>query len=463
MKARRLCFEGSARLSQLSPFTRVFVFLKNLPITGTQSPLQTLSKAYRSKQTKVSPCWATMDRAMTIGNPILYAKGKIKENKWMRDRLLSVQSTVDNKCPHSYANGRSRRPNIKKLRLIEDRKRTIAQDNAIMLKSISNIMRHNNIDTWAKTRKYVPRMSNIGGRKKKLKFIQWENKILFDRINSATPWISNQAIKKDFDRQMRHLRHMGEYAYRGGGKKNGSFDKYWQHAVYEARPIHGKGSNMKRPSTHIGGSSPSKVLRQASRNVRTSQSMPMLGTNPYENTPPPTAPMGGRPSTSGSMGESEFSVSLSGSRPHSRARTPLQPIASWDKQSVGLEDVPEKKVFRLETPLSIVPKVPNPRLQSLDEIQTSSRLTSARSDRSLESLKSAQSDRPNEATGALIDVGTQDVETPVPSAKKETRTVSPVTGTAPVEVGTLSVPVNPALSASDDILTATMETLSVTD
>ena len=183
--------------------------------------------------------------------------------------------------------------------------------------------------------------------------------------------------------------------------------------------------------------------------------------------------MGGRPSTSGSIGESEFSASLSGSRPHSRARTPLQPIASWDKQSVGLENVPEKKVFRLETPLSTVPKVPNPRLQSLDEIQASSRLSSARSDGSLASLKSAQSgrsvaslksaksDRPNQETEALTNV--QDVETPGPSAKEETSTVSLVTDTAPVEVGASNVPVNPALSASDDILTATMETLSVAD
>ena len=51
---------------------------------------------------------------------------------------------------------------------------------------------------------------------------------------------------------MLHLKHMGEYAYKGGGKKHGSFDKYWQVAVYEARPIHGKGSKVKRPNTTTG-------------------------------------------------------------------------------------------------------------------------------------------------------------------------------------------------------------------
>ena len=90
------------------------------------------------------------DRAMVVGNKIIYAKLKIQENKWMRNRLLSVQSTVDNKIPHSFKPGGpftrkdgTRRVNLKKMQLKEDRRRLIAQDNAIMLKSISNIMRHN--------------------------------------------------------------------------------------------------------------------------------------------------------------------------------------------------------------------------------------------------------------------------------------------------------------------------------
>ena len=109
-------------------------------------------------------------------------------------------------------------------------------------------MRHNNIDTWAKTRKYVSGMSNIGSRTKRLKYIEWENQILHSRINRVSPWLSNKDMKKSFDRQMKHLKHMGEYSYRGGGKKNGSFDKYWQLAVYEARPIRGKGSKIQKPN-----------------------------------------------------------------------------------------------------------------------------------------------------------------------------------------------------------------------
>lgn len=196
------------------------------------------------------------DRGVVVGNKIIYAKLKVQENKWMRNRLLSVQPTVDNKTPHSYKRGGpfinkdgSRRVNRKKKQLKEDRRRLIAQDNAIMLKSISSIMRHNNIDTWASTRRYVPGMSNTDGRKKKLEYIRWENRLLLKRLEHTTSWISNKELKKDFDQQMRHLKHMGEYAYKGGGKKHGSFDKYWQLAVYEARPIRGKGSKMKRPDT----------------------------------------------------------------------------------------------------------------------------------------------------------------------------------------------------------------------
>ena len=56
-------------------------------------------------------------------------------------------------------------------------------------------------------------------------------------------------IEKDFKRQMKHLKHMGEYAYKGGGKKHGSFDKYWQVAMYEARPIRSLGGKFDRPKT----------------------------------------------------------------------------------------------------------------------------------------------------------------------------------------------------------------------
>ena len=192
-----------------------------------------------------------MDRGITVGNPILYAKGKIKENRWMRKRLLSVQSTVDNKCPKSYMNRKFRRKNLKKAQLEEDRRRTITQDNTIMLKSISSIMRRNNIDTWASTRKYVPGMSNVQARKKHLRFINWENKILHKRIMSTTPWISNKEMKDSFENQLKHLRHMGEYAYKGGGKKNGSFDKYWQLAVYEARPIYRSSSNPHQHTPNV--------------------------------------------------------------------------------------------------------------------------------------------------------------------------------------------------------------------
>ena len=55
----------------------------------------------------------------------------------------------------------SRRVNLKKIQLKKERDRLIHQDNGIMLRSISNIMRHNNIDTWASTRKYVPKNEQL--------------------------------------------------------------------------------------------------------------------------------------------------------------------------------------------------------------------------------------------------------------------------------------------------------------
>jgi hypothetical protein len=289
------------------------------------------------------------DRAMVVGNKIIYAKLKIQENKWMRNRLLSVQSTVDNKIPHSFKPGGpftrkdgTRRVNLKKMQLKEDRRRLIAQDNAIMLKSISNIMRHNNIDTWASSRKYVPGMSNVGGRRKKLKYIKWENRILLKRLKCTTPWVSNKEMRKDFKRQMLHLKHMGEYAYKGGGKKHGSFDKYWQVAVYEARPIHGKGSKVKRPNTTTGTLSKRRNNMRTRRTYTSQYAQPLhnrlgqtlkplhqVGNSSIVDRPGTTSSMQHRPGTS----TTDINSNINGenSRPESRSRTPIHiPISTWD-------------------------------------------------------------------------------------------------------------------------------------
>ena len=148
------------------------------------------------------------DRGIVVGNKIIYAKLKIKENKWMRNRLLSVQATVDNKTPCSFKPGGafvnpdgSRRVNLKKIRLKKDRDRLINQNNGIMLRSISNIMRHNNIDTWASTRKYVPKMSNRRSRQRKMEYIRWENQILLknnidQKYHQTSPRDSPDDFKK---------------------------------------------------------------------------------------------------------------------------------------------------------------------------------------------------------------------------------------------------------------------------
>ena len=212
------------------------------------------------------------DRGIVVGNKIIYAKLKIRENRWMRNRLLSVQATVDNRIPHSFKPGGafvnpdgSRRVNLKKIQLKKERDRLIHQDNGIMLRSISNIMRHNNMDTWASTRKYVPKMSNYRSRRRNMEYIRWENQILLKRLKNTIPWINNKEIKADFSRQMKHLKHMGEYAYKGGGKKHGSFDKYWRAAVYEARPVRGKGSTRRKLKTYISSEPTSSPPKDRSR------------------------------------------------------------------------------------------------------------------------------------------------------------------------------------------------------
>lgn len=321
------------------------------------------------------------DRGMVIGNKIIYAKLKIQENKWMRNRLLSVQSTVDNKMPHSFKPGGpftrkdgSRRVNLKKLQLKEDRRRLIAQDNAIMLKSISNIMRHNNIDTWASTRKYVPGMSNVGGRKKEMQYIKWENRILLKRLKQTTPLISNKDIKRDFDRQMKHLKHMGEYAYQGGGKKHGSFDKYWQIAVYEARPIRGKNSNITRPHTTKSSAKHRVFYRKKKRRSHTSQNRRVFsrgnsvqlqninGVEKLVDRPGTSGSMRYRPGTSGSLGMVS-NISENISHLQSQARNPAQiPISSWDtgqKQLPTASPSEKGKILKL-APIKALPLLPRP-------------------------------------------------------------------------------------------------------
>ncbi len=143
----------------------------------------------------------------------------------MKKRLRSVTKSVDNNCPHSFRDGWSRRPNPKKQQLINERKALIQQDNRLLLERISDIMQHNNLDQHATTRKYTDRMSNIGGRRAQLRKINTDNKIILQRLQGTTAYYDNRIAAADWKVFRKHLEHMGTYAYKGGGKMNGSVQK----------------------------------------------------------------------------------------------------------------------------------------------------------------------------------------------------------------------------------------------
>ena len=65
-------------------------------------------------------------------------------------------------------------------------------------------------------------MSNIGGRRAELSKINTTNKIILERLNKTTAYYDNSIAAKDWKVYRKHLEHMGTYAYKGGGKMNGS-------------------------------------------------------------------------------------------------------------------------------------------------------------------------------------------------------------------------------------------------
>ena len=71
-------------------------------------------------------------------------------------------------------------------------------------------------------------MSNIGGRRAELHRINTRNKEILVRLKNTTAYYNNQESAKDWKVYRKHLEHMGKYAYKGGGKMNGSVQKILQ-------------------------------------------------------------------------------------------------------------------------------------------------------------------------------------------------------------------------------------------
>ena len=192
----------------------------------------------------------TMYRCPPVLSPILAARERIKQDAYMKRRLANVGKSVDNTCPKSYASGWNRRPNPKKKQLDNDRKALIQQDNRLLLERISDIMQHNNLEQHAGTRKYTDRMSNIGGRRAQLKKINQNNKQILKRLDKTTAYYDNRIAAKDWKMYRGHLEHMGTFAYKGGGRMNGSVQKILARA--------GKGMSKRSPNSR------KKVVKRAS-------------------------------------------------------------------------------------------------------------------------------------------------------------------------------------------------------
>ena len=77
-------------------------------------------------------------------------------------------------------------------------------------------------------------MSNIGGRRAELNRINTTNKLILDRLNKTTAYYDNSNAAKDWKVFRKHLEHMGKYAYKGGGKMNGSVQKILQRGLPKA-------------------------------------------------------------------------------------------------------------------------------------------------------------------------------------------------------------------------------------
>ena len=246
-----------------------------------------------------------MYRCPPVLSPILAARERIKQDAYMKRRLKSVGKSVDNNCPRSLASGWARRPNPKKKQLDNDRKALIQQDNRLLLERISDIMQHNNLDQHASTRKYTERMSNIGGRRAQLKKINTSNKQILKRLNKTTAYYDNSIAAKDWKVYRHHLEHMGTFAYKGGGKMNGSVQKILAKAGLASAGTSPKTKKkkIKRASTASGQRRKRKQKQEnnqllksgpLSKNVRGSMSagLPQGGTDGNKLvTSPPSTPV----------------------------------------------------------------------------------------------------------------------------------------------------------------------------
>mmetsp|Transcript_43226 Transcript_43226/g.92468 ORF Transcript_43226/g.92468 Transcript_43226/m.92468 type:complete len:291 (-) Transcript_43226:252-1124(-) len=148
-----------------------------------------------------------MYRALPVANKACAERERSRQDKAHRDRIQNMRPSVDTTVPHT-AQMEHLRVNMKREQMLEDRYRTIDNENRILLNKMSDIMKHS---THAPRPRSGPVSLNRDGRKMELMRITSENQNLLSRIQRAQPVYNHVAWEDDNRRNYAHLKNIVEY------------------------------------------------------------------------------------------------------------------------------------------------------------------------------------------------------------------------------------------------------------
>jgi len=127
-----------------------------------------------------------------------------------RDRVRNVRSQVDTALP-VVAHMEHVRNNLKKEQMLEDRYSEIDRENRILLKKMSEIMRHEVVETPREKRQPGPQSLNRDARKKELLRITKENQSILKRIQQAQPVYNHIEWEGSSRKNVNYLKNIAEY------------------------------------------------------------------------------------------------------------------------------------------------------------------------------------------------------------------------------------------------------------
>ena len=149
------------------------------------------------------------DRCIRSINPILTRINRAKAKRQHRNNIRNMKSSVDTACPKSLTKGRRR--NRKKEQLQEDRFALIERENRILLEKMSQIMLRSSLD-MAGDRSHVHSL-NLPQRKRDIKRINSDNRILLERIEKTQPYYNRKKWMRDRRKHLHTLKTMGEFPF----------------------------------------------------------------------------------------------------------------------------------------------------------------------------------------------------------------------------------------------------------